>query len=66
MIIGGIIITSWGGFKNKVYTMALSNIVMGICTFVLGITPIFWIYLFFMMLFGIAMPMFNTPSIVLL
>ena len=66
MIIGGIVMSVWGGFKNKVYTMALSSIVMGICTFALGVIPVFWIYLFFMVVFGIAMPMFNTPSTVLL
>jgi MFS transporter, DHA3 family, macrolide efflux protein len=66
MIIGGIVMSVWGGFKNKVYTMALSSIAMGICTFALGIIPVFWIYLAFMVLFGIAMPMFNTPSTVLL
>jgi len=66
MIIGGIVMSVWGGFRNKVYTMALSSIVMGICTFALGVIPVFWIYLFFMVVFGIAMPMFNTPSTVLL
>ena len=66
MIVGGIVMSVWGGFKNKIYTMALSSIAMGICTFALGIIPVFWIYLFFMVLFGIAMPMFNTPSTVLL
>jgi len=66
MIIGGIVMSVWGGFKNKVYTMTLSSIVMGICTFALGVIPVFWIYLFFMVVFGIAMPMFNTPSTVLL
>lgn len=66
MIIGGILMTYWGGFKNKIHTMALSSLVMGACTFALGIIPIFWIYLFLMGLFGIAMPIFNTPSNVLL
>jgi MFS transporter, DHA3 family, macrolide efflux protein len=32
----------------------------------LGIVPIFWMYLVFMLLFGIAMPIFNTPTMVLL
>ncbi len=39
---------------------------MGVCTFALGIVPIFWIYLVFMAIFGIAMPIFNTPATVLL
>lgn len=66
MMVGGIIMASWGGFKNKVRTMALSNIVVGVCTFALGIIPVFWIYLFFMGLAGLVMPFFNTPFTVLL
>lgn len=66
MIIGGIFMASWGGFKNRVHTMTLSSLMFGICTFALGIVPVFWIYLFFMAVTGIAMPIFNTPSTVLL
>ena len=66
MILGGGLIALWGGFKNKIYTMALATLVMGGCTFVLGIIPVFEIYLIFMGLIGITMPFFNTPSTVLL
>lgn len=66
MMIGGGFMASWGGFKNKIHTMTLAALVMGACTFALGITPNFWIYLVFMGLVGVAMPIFNTPSTVLL
>jgi MFS transporter, DHA3 family, macrolide efflux protein len=66
MMIGGGFMASWGGFKNKIHTMTLAALVMGACTFALGITPTFWIYLVFMGLVGVAMPIFNTPSTVLL
>lgn len=66
MMAGGGIIASWGGFQNKVHTMTLASLIMGVCTFALGIVPIFWIYLIFMALFGVAMPIFNTPTMVLL
>ena len=39
---------------------------MSLCTLALGVIPNFWLYLGFMGLFGVAMPMFNTPSTVLL
>lgn len=39
---------------------------MSICTFLLGIMPLFWFYLGVMGLFGLVMPFFNTPSMVLL
>jgi len=66
MILGGIIISYWSGFRNKIYTMAFSSFITGICTFLLGVVPIFWIYLSIMVINGIFMPFFNTPSTVLL
>ncbi|WP_226619658.1 MFS transporter [Cytobacillus firmus] len=66
MMAGGGIIASWGGYPNKITTMTLASLIMGICTLALGIVPIFWIYLLFMAFFGIAMPIFNTPVTVLL
>ncbi|MDF2921263.1 MAG: transporter [Paenibacillaceae bacterium] len=66
MMLGGLLMASWGGFKNKVHNMALSCLTMGICTVALGLVPVFWIYLGFMSLFGVAMPLFNTPSMVML
>ena len=65
MMLGGGIIATWGGFKNKVHTMTFASILMGACTFALGIAPIFWLYLIFMAVFGVAMPIFNTPTMVL-
>jgi DHA3 family macrolide efflux protein-like MFS transporter len=66
MILGGIFIAAWGGFANRVYTMALASFIIGICTVALGAAPIFWIYMFIMGIVGIAIPLFNTPSMVLL
>jgi MFS transporter, DHA3 family, macrolide efflux protein len=66
MMLGGLLIGTWGGFKNKVHNMTLSCLTMGACTVALGLVPSFWIYLGFMSLFGLAMPLFNTPSYVML
>ncbi|MBD8070647.1 MFS transporter [Bacillus sp. PS06] len=66
MMAGGGIIAAWGGFNNKIHTMTLASIIMGLCTFALGVVPIFWIYLVFMAAFGLAMPIFNTPTTVLI
>jgi DHA3 family macrolide efflux protein-like MFS transporter len=65
MMLGGILIASWG-FKNKIHTMAVSTLVFGISTFLLGIVPVFWIYLVLMGLIGISIPVYSTPSNVLL
>lgn len=66
MMAGGGIIASWGGFKNKVYTMAIASFVMALSTLALGIVPVFWIYLAIMAVFGVTMPIFNTPTTVML
>jgi DHA3 family macrolide efflux protein-like MFS transporter len=66
MVLGGIVMASWGGFKNRIYSMSLSCFAMGVCSIALGIVPNFFIYIFFMALFGIVMPLLNTPATVLL
>ena len=66
MVAGGGIIATWGGFSSKVKTMGFSSVIMGICTLALEVVPIFWIYLLFMVIFGVALPMFSTPANVLL
>ncbi len=66
MMFGGIIIASWGGFKNRIHTMTLASLIFGVCTFALGLVPVFWIYLIFMVITGITMPFFHTPATVLL
>ncbi|WP_368975304.1 MFS transporter [Caldifermentibacillus hisashii] len=66
MMAGGAIIAAWGGFSNKVKTMGFATVIMGVCTFALGSVPNFWVYLFFMGVFGVAMPILNTPATVLL
>ncbi|KGE19357.1 MFS transporter [Paenibacillus wynnii] len=66
MMSGGLIMASWGGFRNRVHTMTLSSLAIGAGTFALGLIPVFWIYLLVMGLVGLVMPMFNTPSTVML
>lgn len=66
MMAGGILIATWGGFKNKLYSMVLSTAIMGVGTISLGLIQVFWIYLLFMGIVGFGMPLFNTPFTVLL
>ena len=66
MMLGGVLIATWGGFRNKIYTMMLSCLLFGACTVALGIVPSFWIYIGIMGLAGVSMPIFNTPATVLL
>lgn len=66
MTLGGVMMASWGGLRNKVHTMALSSFIISACTIGLGIAPLFGLYLAIMGITGLCMPIFNTPSTVLL
>lgn len=66
MIGGGLLMAAWGGFKNKVHTMTLASLAIGVFVIALGSIPVFWLYLLFMALTGVVMPVFNTPFTVLL
>ena len=65
-IIGGIIMTAWGGFKNHFRTIGLSCILWAVLFTGLGLTNVFTVYLVFMFLAGIPMPMLNVPTTTLL
>jgi len=66
MMAGGALIAAWGGFKNRIHTMALASFMVGAGTLALGFTPLFALYLAFIGLTGLAVPLFNTPSTVLI
>jgi DHA3 family macrolide efflux protein-like MFS transporter len=66
MLLGGLVMASWGGFRNRMRTMVASNLVMAACTIVLGLIPWFWPYLAIMASFGVAMPFYNAPSATML
>lgn len=66
MVLGGLLMTSWGGFRNRIHTMFLAGLLLGVFTFLMGVIPVFWLYLIIMGLTGIAIPLFHTPVTVLL
>lgn len=61
MMIGGALIGIWGGFKNRIFTMALATLLFGLGTVGLGLLDNFWVYLACMTFVGITMPIFNAP-----
>jgi DHA3 family macrolide efflux protein-like MFS transporter len=65
-IVGGIIMTAWGGFKNHFRTIGLACIIWGFLFAGLGLTKVFGLYLAIMFLSGIPMPMFSVPTTTLL
>ncbi len=61
MVVGGILITSWGGFKNRMNTALVAGTLYGIIMIGLGVSPVFIIYLICNTLIGITAPCYNTP-----
>lgn len=66
MMAGGGLIAAWGGFRNRVHTMSLATVAIGIFTAALGVIGWFPAYLAVMVLIGLTIPLFNTPATVLL
>jgi DHA3 family macrolide efflux protein-like MFS transporter len=62
MVFGGVAISAWGGFKNKVHTMGMACFAFGITTVLFGVVTNFWVYLSIMFVCGATVPFFNTPS----
>ena len=65
MMAGGLLIGAWGGFKNRVYTIAFAIALYGLGVIGLGLVNNFFVYIGIFAGIGIAMPLFNTPIVVL-
>ena len=65
-IVGGIIMTVWGGFRNQFRTIGLACILWGVLFAGLGLSRDFYVYLGIMFLAGIPMPLLNVPTTTLL
>lgn len=66
MLAGGLVVAAWGGFRNRMRSMIAASATMALCTVALALAPWFWLYLAIMGLFGLAIPLFNSPSTVML
>ncbi len=65
-VIGGLVLSSWGGFKNRLKTLGYGGIGFGVTCIAMGLTRQFWLYLIIIFIAGIAMPFNNSPLMVLL
>ena len=66
MVIGGGVIAVWGGMKNRVIMLAVASLLFGVLSIALGLSPTVWIFFGFMLIVGIAVPFFSTPSFTML
>lgn len=61
MVIGGLMITAWGGLKKKMNMTLFSGAIYGIIMMGLGLAPYFLLYLILNMSIGITSPCYNAP-----
>ena len=66
MVVGGILISTWRGMKNRVHTMVIAGVLMGLTTFLLGLDIPFMVYSVIMGLCGVSLPVVNAPAMTLL
>ncbi len=65
-LMGGLLITAWGGFKSRVVTMSFSIFMAGVASYLLGRVNGFWVYITIMGFAGISLPIYNTSATVYL
>ena len=66
MAAGGLLMSTWGGFKNRMYTVAASFLFIAVMGVGLGLTRIFVIYSALMLIIGITAATGNTPVMTIL
>ena len=66
MILGGVLLATWGGLKNRVVMMVASTLVFGGLAVALGLSTNLWVFFGFMFLVGLAVPFFSTTSMTVL
>lgn len=66
MTAGGIVMSVWGGFKDKANTLVFAWLTFGVTTVLFGVIPNFWAYLGVILICGSTVPFFNTTSMTLM
>lgn len=66
MMLGGLGMAAWGGFKNRFHTILASGMVLAWLTVFLGLAPNYWIYISTFVMIGLVLPMTNTPTTVIM
>lgn len=64
--LGGVLITVWGGFRNRMDTTILAGAMYGVLMITMGLSPIFLVFLVFNLLIGVAAPYYNSPITVMI
>lgn len=66
MVVGGILVATLASGWDRIRLMAGSSLVFGVLSIALGLAPTLWVFFGVMLLIGLAVPFFSTPSMTLL
>lgn len=63
VVLGGLILSAWGGFKRQIYTSMMGLCVIGVSFIILGLLPghLFWAALATVFLMGLTVPIIDGP-----
>ncbi|MDX1438162.1 MAG: MFS transporter, partial [Anaerolineales bacterium] len=68
IVLGGILLSVWGGFKRKIYTVLLGFTLLGVGLVALGLTPgsLFWLAVVSALGIGLTIPIIDGPIMAIL
>ncbi len=66
MVAGGLLMSTWGGFKSRVRTMSVGLIAFGSLAIGMGLSKQFALYLTLMIIYGVAITMVQTATTTLI
>jgi DHA3 family macrolide efflux protein-like MFS transporter len=68
IVVGGLVLSVWGGFRRKIYTIMMGAIGLGLGFVILGLTPggSFWLALAGASLVGLTIPLADGPLMAIL
>ena len=68
ILVGGLLLSVWGGFRRKIHTIMMGVLILGLSLLVLGLTPgdMFWAALVSMAIAGLMIPLVDGPIMAIL
>lgn len=66
MMAGGLLMSTWGGFKNRMATLVAGLLAFGALAIGMGLSKHFILYLALMLLYGVALTMVQTAATTLI
>jgi MFS transporter, DHA3 family, macrolide efflux protein len=63
VVVGGLSLSAWGGFKRKIHTILIGLVLLGVGLAILGLTPPgwFWLAVLSALVIGLTIPFIDGP-----